>query len=204
MKSLLLSVALACAFGLLSCTSAAEEEMADGVSALESVMNIYGAEYASRPVSGDGIPEVLAEEMRDVLETLRRNSNEHYDCILEKKDGFDRLEMAGNYRTAATRANDFALKVSLKFSMEKGQVYYWGADYSYSSRLFDWRAGGLSLSPVAGGDGFAYKFETDSYLYFRVGGVGGVLVKVPVIFKGVYNFRISEGSYSFRLLKYCR
>lgn len=204
MKALLQSVALACMLGLVSCTSAAEEEMADHTSALESVMNIYGAEYASRSVSGDDVPQVLTEEMRSVLETLRQNSNEHYDCLLEKKDGFDRVVMTGNYRAAATRANDFALKVSLKFSMEKGQVYYWGTDYSYSSRLFDWRAGGLSLSPVVGGGGFTYKFETDSYLYFRVGGKADVLVKVPVVFKGIYNFRTAEGSYSFRLLKYSK
>lgn len=27
------------------------------------------------------------------------------------------------------------MSVALKFSIEKGQVYYWGTDYSYSSGL---------------------------------------------------------------------
>lgn len=57
---------------------------------------------------------------------------------------------------------------------------------------------------MKGGDGNTYGFESESYLYFKVKDEGNVLVKVPVVFKGNYNFLTEEGTYSFQLLKYSK
>lgn len=94
------------------------------------------------------------------------------------------------------------MNVELKFSFEKEQVYYWGTDYSYSSDLFDWRAQGLSLTPMKNSDDYTYEFESESYLYFKVSDEANTLVKVPVVFRGNYSFQMQKGTYSFKLLKY--
>lgn len=207
MKTIYSCIVIVLMVGLTSC-SATGEDMTETTSQLESVMTTYGAEFASQNVAGvNDIPSVLTEDIRGVLEALRRNSNSRHDCIRTSGDGFEKVVMSGSYQTvtrSGAGAEGFALNVELKFSFEKDQVYYWGTDYSYSSRLFEWNAQGMSLAPMKGGDGYTYEFESESYLYFKVSDEAGAVLKVPVVFSGNYSFRSESGTYSFRLLKYSK
>lgn len=202
--SFVIVAVLAC--GFVSCTSAGDE-VTEQTTLFESVMSDYGVEYASYKSSELGkIPSVPTEDMRSVLEALRVNGGAKQDCIRISEESFEKVVMTGNYK-AATRSGasgGFALNVELKFSFDKGQIYYWGTDYSHSSNLFDWSAQGLSLNPVKDGDGYTYEFESETYLYFKVSDEADTVVKVPVVFKGSYNFHTEKGTYSFQLLKYSK
>lgn len=207
MKTFYSFIVAVLAFGFASCSSA-EDDVTEQTSLFESVMSTYGVEYASYNTSNtDKIPSVLTEDMRSVLEALRLNSNTQQNCTRVSEDSFEKVVMTGSYK-AVTRngtSNDgFALNVELKFSFDKNQVYYWGTDYSYSSDLFDWFAQGLSLTPMKDSDGYTYEFESETYLYFKVSDEANTVVKVPVIFKGNYNFHTEKGTYSFQLLKYSK
>lgn len=208
MKTFYSFIVAVLAFGFASCSSATDDDVTEQTSHFESVMNTYGVEYASYNVSNIGkIPSVYTEDMCGVLEALRQNSNTRQNCIRISEDSFEKVVMTGSYK-AVTRngaLNDgFALNVELKFSFDKNQVYYWGTDYSYSSDLFDWSAQGLSLTPMKDSDGYTYEFESETYLYFKVSDEADTVVKVPVIFKGNYNFHTEKGTYSFQLLKYSK
>ena len=206
MKTIYSFIVIVLVFGFTSCTSA-DNNIVEQTSLFESVRSAYGVENVTYSIIGaDNIPSVSTEDMRNVLEALRQNSNTQHNCIRTSEKGYEKVIMSGNYQ-ASTRSSvneGFALSVELKFSFDSNKVYYWGTDYSFSSNLFDWRAQGLSLSPVKGGDGNTYGFESESYLYFKVKDEGNVLVKVPVVFKGKYNFLTEEGTYSFQLLKYSK
>lgn len=207
MKTIYSFIVIAIVLGFTSC-STAENETIEENSLFESVKSTYGVENASYNVADAGnIPAVSTEEMCGVLEALRQNSKIMHDCTLTTDGKYEKVIMTGNYKAdtrGAVAGEGFALNVALKFSNEKDQVYYWGTDYSYSSDLFDWRAQGMSLAPVVGGDGYTYGFESQSYLYFKIIDEGGLLVKVPIVFKGDYNFRNQAGTYSFQLLKYSK
>lgn len=206
MKTIYSFIVIALVLGFTSCTTA-DNDATDQTSLFESVKSTYGVENASYSISGvDDIPTVSTEEMRGVLEALRSNSNTSQNCIRTSENGYEKVIMTGNYR-AATRSGSnegFELNVGLKFSLDGNKVYYWGTDYSFDSDLFDWRAQGGSLSSVKGGDGNTFGFESESYLYFRVADEGNLLVKVPIVFKGQYNFHTEQGTYSFQLLKYSK
>lgn len=93
----------------------------------------------------------------------------------------------------------FALCVSINFNIDNnGGVFYIGTTYSSSTDLFNWQGYGASLSTTAEGNSV---FSSTSYLYFRVSDHGNCLVKVPVSFKGSYNFKDNKGTYSFTLSK---
>lgn len=206
MKTIYSFIVIALVLGFTSCTTA-DNDAVEGTSLFESVKSTYGVENASYSISDiDNIPSVSIEDMRGVLEALRQNSNTQKNCVRKSENGYEKVIMVGNYK-AATRnsgGEGFALNVELKFSFDEGKAYYWGNDCSFSSDLFDWRSTGGSLSSVKGGDGHTFGFESESYLYFRVAEEGNALVKVPVVFKGVYNFNAEEGTYSFQLLKYSK
>lgn len=200
-----IATALACCF--MSCSSADDGDATEPTSLFETVMSTYGAEYVSYSASKIGeIPSVSTGDMCSVLEALRVNCNVLQDCFRTLEDSFEKVVMTGSYMAATRSGVDeaFALGVELKFSFDKGQVYYWGKDYTYHSNLFSWFAQGLSLSPMKNSDGYAYEFESETYLYFKVSDEANAVVKVPVIFKGSYNFHTEKGTYSFQLLKYSK
>lgn len=206
MKTVYSFIVIALVLGFTSCTTA-DNDAVDQTSLFESVKSTYGVEDASYSIANiDNVPTVSVEDMRGVLEALRQNSNTRKDCVRKSENGYEKVIMVGNYQSS-TRSNSgegFALNVELKFTFDDSKVYYWGNDCSFSSQLFDWRSTGGSLSSVKGGGGNAFGFESESYLYFRIAEEGNLLVKVPIVFKGVYNFKTEEGTYSFQLLKYSK
>ncbi|MEG1660822.1 MAG: DUF5033 domain-containing protein [Bacteroides sp.] len=202
---------LIAAISFTACTGASlEEEGANEHSLFESVKQMYGMEMVSLATTGaKDIPSVTLEEMQSVLRSLRANVGVVKTCVtvssthtareqIEEK----KIRMSEDYR-AATRSGscleEFSLQVDLCFTVDYGQLYYRGTDYTSSSYLFSWRGNGLSLSVDKSLGGKAYAFESVSYLYFKVKDEGNCLVRVPVTFAGNYDFETAQGTYSFRV-----
>lgn len=200
-----------CAFVLAftACSNAESDSFEDNSSSsFESMKSLYGIEAATLDSQSDNIPSVTAEEMRGVLEALRRSSEASYDCKVENVEGYygtgnnkKTVMMTAEYK-ARTRSGalleNFALCVSLKFNVDKSAVYYVGTSYDCVTDLFTWKGYGASISstPEAG-----TVFTSTSYIYFRVSDQSNCLVKVPVSFKGSYDFDAAQGTYNFSLSK---
>lgn len=201
---------------MASCTNS-DNDLLEENNLFESIKNVYGVENLSVSLSEtEKIPYVSLEEMQAVLEAFRKESNQKKKCLVETVDGSsfggqneqNKKVVMGSQIVAITRAGstleNFLLRVELKFNYDNNQVFYYGTDYMYDSRLFDWRANGLSLSPVRNAAGLIYEFESESFLYFRVKEEGGCIVKVGIVFKGEFDFMSEAGTYSFQLQKYSK
>ena len=207
MKSIKFFFACVLALTFVACSNAESDSFEDNTSNFESMKSLYGIESAAYDQKAEEIPFVTAEEMASVLEALRQNGNTIRNCESETLEGYyeggDRKEvkMIAEYQ-ARTRSGafveQFALCVSLNFNIDKDAVYYIGTTYSSSTDLFNWQGYGASLSTTAEGSSV---FSSTSYLYFRVSDQNNCLVKVPVNFKGNYNFKNNQGTYSFTLSK---
>lgn len=193
------------AFTFMAC-SAESNSFEDSSSNFESMISLYGIEFASNDMVATETPSVTAEEMASVLEALRQNSNTVRSCGSESVEGYydngsDRkmIKMTADYQ-ARTRngafLEQFALCVSLNFNVDKNKVSYIGTTYSSSTDLFKWQGHAASLvATINGGNAFSAK----TFLYFCVSDQENCLVKVPVNFKGDYNFETNQGTYSFTL-----
>lgn len=208
MRSIKFFFACVIALTFVACSNAESDSFEDNSSSFESMISLYGIQSATVDSKVGDVPSVTAEEMASVLEALRQNGNTVRNCESETSEGYygsdsDRKEvkMLAEYQ-ARTRSGafveQFALCVSLNFNIDKGAVYYIGTTYSSSTDLFSWQGYGASLSTTAEGSSV---FSSTSYLYFRVSDQGNCLVKVPVNFKGSYNFTDNRGTYSFTLSK---
>lgn len=213
MKAIYYLIAMVMVLGFTACSNS-DDFKSDETSLFDSVKNLYGLEVATGTVTGVGnVPSATLSEMQAVLEALRSGANTERDCIVENSNnGYfgganevaKKVVMAGEYRAAAkngVQVENFLLRVELNFNIDNGQVYYLGTDYTYSSDIFTWRANGLSLAPAKNTEGFTYEFNSESFLYFRVLDQNDCLVKVPVLFKGNYNFKSGKGVYRFQLQK---
>lgn len=193
-----------------ACSNAEDDRFEENSSTFELIKSLYGIESVSNVADAGNVPTVTAEEMEGVLEALRQNGNITHECESENVEGYfgeggDRqsVKMIAEYQ-AHTRAGayleEFALCVSLNFNVDKNTVYYIGTTYSSSADLFIWKGYGASLSTTAGGGNV---FTAITHLYFRVSDQENCLVKVPVDFKGNYNFNTGCGTYNFAL-SHCR
>ena len=189
MKSIKFFFACVLALTFVACSNAESDSFEDNTSNFESMKSLYGIESAAYDPKAEEIPSVTAEEMASVLEALRQNGNTVRNCESETTEGFygdatdkKAVKMLAEYQ-ARTRSGafveQFALCVSLNFNIDKGAVGY-----------------GASLSTTADGNSI---FNSTTYLYFRVSDQGNCVVKVPVNFKGSYNFAAGQGTYSFTL-----
>ena len=203
MKSIKFFFACVLALTFVACSNAESDSFEDNTSNFESMKSLYGIESAAYDPKAEEIPSVTAEEMASVLEALRQNGNTVRNCESETTEGFygdatdkKAVKMLAEYQ-ARTRSGafveQFALCVSLNFNIDKGAVYYIGTT---STDLFSWQGYGASLSTTADGNSI---FNSTTYLYFRVSDQGNCVVKVPVNFKGSYNFAAGQGTYSFTL-----
>lgn len=213
MKAIYFFIVMVMMLGFTACTNS-DDFNTDEHSLFESVKNLYGLETTTGGI--ENTPLITLNEMQAILEALRNGSNTKRDCIVENSNnGYfggvnevaKKVVMAGEYQTATnsgTQVENFLLRVELNFSIDNRQVYYLGTDYTYSSDTFIWRANGLSLAPARNTDGFTYEFNSESFLYFKVLDQGNCVVKVPMVFKGNYNFSSGKGVYSFQLQKYAK
>lgn len=194
------------ASGLMACSDAERDFLEDTPSTFESIKSLYGIESVGSTTEADTISSVTTEEMESVLKALQQNGSVTHECKSEKSENYfgkndDRLavKMTAGYQ-ARTRAGafleNFTLCVSLNFNVNKDAVYYIGTSYSSSTVLFCWKGYGASLSTSADEQTM---FTAITHLYFRLSDQGNCVVKVPVDFKGNYNFNTNCGTYSFTL-----
>ena len=202
MKSIKFFFACVLALTFVACSNAESDSFEDNTSNFESMKSLYGIESAAYDQKAEEIPFVTAEEMASVLEALRQNGNTVRNCESETTEGFygdatdkKAVKMLAEYQ-ARTRSGAFVEQFALNFNIDKGAVYYIGTTYSSSTDLFSWQGYGASLSTTADGNSI---FNSTTYLYFRVSDQGNCVVKVPVNFKGSYNFAAGQGTYSFTL-----
>lgn len=206
MKSIKFFIACIFALTFVACSNAESDSFEENSSSFESMKSLYGIQSAAFDSKVDDVPSVTTEEMASVLEALRQNGNTVRECGNENQEGFygedsdkKSVTMTAEYQ-ARTRGGafieQFALCVSMNFNVDKGIVYYIGATYSSSTDLFSWKGYGASLSTTPEGGSV---FTSTTYLYFRVSDQDNCLVKVPVNFKGNYNFSNGYGTYSFSL-----
>lgn len=206
MKSIRFFFVCVIALTFVACSNAENDGFEDNSSNFESMKFLYGIESVGNVADAGDVSSVTTEEMVSVLEALRQNGNVVRDCESDNMDDYygedgdkQSVKMNAEYQ-ARTRSGafleQFALCVSLNFNIDKDKVYYLGTTYSSSTDLFNWKGYGVSLSTTAGGGNV---FTATTHLYFRVSDQGNCLVKVPVDFKGNYNFKEGHGTYSFTL-----
>lgn len=199
-----------CMFAMtfVACSNAESDSFEDNTSSFESMKSLYGIVSAAYDREVDDVPSVSTEEMGSVLEALRMNSSIAQECKVEDIEGYygaqsDRktVKMTAEYQ-ARTRSGvlveNFALCVSLNFNVDKSTLYYIGTTYDCATDLFFWKGYGASLTTTPEGNSV---FSSTSYLYFRVNDRDDCLVKVPVVFKGSYDFAANKGTYRFTLSK---
>lgn len=179
--------------GMVSCTAESDTQMTreeEKSVTLETTFNARSVNYAEGnkiSPSLSELPPVTIEEAKSILNTLRAEKKPTITQNVETRVG----EPGQNFLTVSAECtinstNKLTLQLILINYEDDGSLYYKDYKATASSSFYKWHMNGFGLS-TAGTSGL-YKFDSTSYLYFKIAEEGEITyLQVPIKVSGNYN-----------------
>ena len=201
MKSSIFVVAMLVIMGMTSCT-ASENDPMEQVETID-MFSTYGARNVSasdknfKNLHLDELPGVSVSEASAILANIRKHtqSQKHYD-VKENLHG-DHYDVDIVMDETVSNKYTFTIQLHMQKDNHKGTMYYKSYDANCSASNFAWYIKGFSFATdnVTGDN----KFESPSYLYFKVMTDEVNYIQVPVMVKGTYCPTTNKAEFTYSL-----
>lgn len=203
MKAMYLILATVAMLTLASC-SANENDLVVENSSTNTLVNTYGAinvsEIKSQPgnLELDLLPAMNVTDVCNILGDIRSHESSVKDTrtLEEQKSNKDLLKI----EMSETMSDKYTFLLQLHMTKyADGSLFYSGYESECKSTSFKWYIKGFSFSCDNSQAGH-YKFETQSFLYFKVNDNGTLqYMKIPFTITGTYNTTTQSTNFTYSL-----
>ena len=201
MKSSIFIVAMLAIMSMTACTVSDNDpiEQVDTV----DMLTIYGAQNVAtstktfKDLHLDELSGVSTKEAYDILSSIRKHqeSEKHYD-VKENRHG-DHNDIDIIMDETIGHKYTFTIQLHMQKDSQSGSMFYKSYEADCSANNFAWYIKGFSFSTdnTTGNN----KFESPSYLYFKVLGENVEYIQVPVKITGTYCPINNKAEFSYSL-----
>ena len=201
MKSSIFIVAMLVIMSMTACTVSDNDpiEQVDTV----DMLTIYGAQNVAtstktfKDLHLDELSGVSTKEAYDILSSIRKHqeSEKHYD-VKENRHG-DHNDIDIIMDETIGHKYTFTIQLHMQKDSQSGSMFYKSYEADCSANNFAWYIKGFSFSTdnTTGNN----KFESPSYLYFKVLGENVEYIQVPVKITGTYCPINNKAEFSYSL-----
>ena len=203
MKLINLAWAVLIVAGLTSCAAESDESLNQNKVnfSLEETFNARSVNYQEGNKNALDLSEITPislDEAEEILNTLRKQKNASYTYELKStvgEPGQNILTVSGKYSVG--NQHSFILELTMITYDDDNSLYYKSNNAYASSSDYKWSLSGFGLS--SNGNEGMYKFECNSYLYFKIIDKEMKYVQIPVKVYGDYNSTNHEMKFTYSL-----
>lgn len=201
MKSSIFVVAMLVIMGMTSCT-ASENDPMEQVETID-MLSTYGARNVSasdknfKNLHLDELPGVSVSEASTILANIRKHSQSEKSFDVKESAHGDLTNVDIVLGETINHKYTFTIQLHMEKNTQKGVVYYKSYEANCSASNFAWYIKGFSFATDnATGNN---KFESPSYLYFKVMGDEVNYIQIPVTVKGTYCPSDNQAEFTYEL-----
>ena len=201
MKNSIFVVAMLAILSMTACT-VTENDPIEQVETID-VLTTYGAQTVAtstktfKELHLDELPGVSTKEVCEILSSIRKHtqSEKHYD-VKENQHG-DHNDIDITMDETIGHKYTFTIQLHMQKYSESGITYYKSYEADCSSKDFAWYIKGFSFATdnSTGNN----KFESPSYLFFKVLNEKVEYIQVPVKIIGTYCSINNKAEFSYTL-----
>ncbi len=201
MKNLLFIVAMLAMMSMTACT-ASDNDPIEQVENFDMLSN-YGAQNVAtstktfKDLHLDELPGVSTKEACDILSSIRKHkeSEKHFD-VKENEHG-DHNDIDIIMDETISHKYTFTIQLHMQKDSKSGSMFYKSYEADCSANNFAWYIKGFSFSTDnTTGDN---KFESPSFLFFKVLNENVEYIQVPVKITGTYCPINNKAEFSYTL-----
>ena len=195
-------VAMLFILSMTACT-AHENDPMEQVETLNSLTSSYGARSLAasnnicKKLHLEELPGISIQEARNILSGIKshKESEKHYD-VKENRHG-DHNDIDIIMDETIGHKYTFTIQLHMQKDSQSGSMFYKSYEADCSANNFAWYIKGFSFSTdnTTGNN----KFESPSYLYFKVLGENVEYIQVPVKITGTYCPINNKAEFSYSL-----
>ena len=202
MKSSILFVAMLYILSMTACTVTENDPM-EQVETFNSLSISYGARSLAttdqifKKLHLEELPGVSVKEAYAILSGIKTHSQSEKHYAVKESSHGDHSDVDITMDETICQKYTFTLQLHMQKDYNTDVMYYKSYDANCSAQTFQWYIKGFSFSTDnTTGDN---KFESPSFLYFKILDEGSYYIQVPVTIKGKYCPINNKTEFSYSL-----
>ena len=201
MKSSIFVVAMLAVLSMTSCT-ANENDPMEQVESID-MLSTYGARNVSssdktfKNMHLDELPGISVKEACDILSSIKAHSQSEKNYEVKESLHGDHYDVDIMMGETIGKKYTFTIQLHMQKDNQKGTMYYKSYEANCSAHNFTWYIKGFSFS--TDNETGNNKFESPSFLYFKVMNEEINYIQVPVTIKGTYCPNSNQAEFTYHL-----
>lgn len=204
MKNLMILAAMLFIISMTSCSNEGNDPITLSEESNISMLTSYGARSLSsndaytQKLQLEDLPAISIKEANSILSAIKKHDHSQKEYATQCENSNDNMvKFSIAMNETISNKYTFSIQLNMEKDTESDVTYFKNYTANCSSDTFAWYIKGFSFA--TDNETGNNKFESPSYLFFKIADNGIYFIQVPVSVKGSYNPDTEAAEFSYKL-----